>query len=103
MPRKSRPYREALLEDLASPTEAAHYLNAAIADSREMFLEALRDVAQAQRMKKVANEAGVARETLYKALSDEGNPTFDTLVSVLSAVGVKFEFQAETEMPSSEP
>lgn len=54
-----RPYREALLDGLANPDEAAHYLNAAIDDSPEMFLKALRNVAQAHQMAKVAKQSGV--------------------------------------------
>jgi probable addiction module antidote protein len=91
MPSKTRSYREALLEALANPVEAAHYLNAAFDDSPEMFLKALKNVAQANQMSKVAKDAGVARENLYRALSEEGNPTLGTLHSVLTAVGLKIE------------
>jgi probable addiction module antidote protein len=86
---KTRPYREALLEDLADPEAAKHYLNAVLAEYPEGFLKALRNVAQARQMGKVAEEAGVQRESLYRALSDEGNPTLETLTSVLAAVGLK--------------
>jgi probable addiction module antidote protein len=60
-----------------------------MSDSPEMFLTALRNVAEARTMAKVAEEAGVNRESLYRALSDEGNPTLGTLNSVLSAVGLR--------------
>ena len=86
---KTRPYREALLEALANPVEAAHYLNAAIEDSPEMFLKAVRNVAQAHQVAKIAKQSGVTRENLYRAFSAKGNPTLDTLLSVLSAMGLK--------------
>jgi len=95
MASKSRPYRESLLEAVADPAEAAHYLSAAIEDSPEMFLKALRNVAQARQMAKVAQEAGIQRESLYRALSSEGNPTLGTLHSVLHALGLKLTIAAE--------
>ena len=54
MPKRTRPYRESLLEDLQSPKEAVQYLNAAMEDSPEMFLIALKDVAEARDIPKVA-------------------------------------------------
>jgi probable addiction module antidote protein len=87
---KLKSYRSRLLKALADPSEALHYLNAALKDSPEMFLEAIKDVAQAHQMSKVAKKSGVAREALYRSLSKKGNPTFDTLNSVLRVVGVKF-------------
>jgi probable addiction module antidote protein len=94
MPSKTTPYREALLESLSDPTEAAHYLNAAIRDSPEMFLKALRNVAQSRQMARVARDAGVTRESLYRATSEIGNPTLETLSSVLGAMGIKLIFEA---------
>jgi probable addiction module antidote protein len=95
VPSKTSPYREALLEALADPDEAAHYLNAAIDDSPEMFLKALRNVAQSRQMAKVAKDAGVTRESLYRATSLTGNPTLDTLSSVLGALGLKIKIEAD--------
>jgi probable addiction module antidote protein len=94
MPSRTRPYREALLEALADPVEAAHYLNAAIGDSPDMFLKALRNVAQSRQMTQVAKEAGVTRESLYRATSLAGNPTLDTLASLLSALGLQMKIEA---------
>jgi probable addiction module antidote protein len=103
MPKKTRPYREALLEGLSDPVEAAHYLNAAMNDSPEMFLKALRNVAQSRQMTKVARDAGVTRESLYRALSQEGNPTLGTLHSVLGALGLNIAIQANEVTVSVEP
>lgn len=87
---KNLNYRDDLLESLRNDLGyAAEYLSAAISDSREAFLVALRDVAEAQKgMSKVANEAKVNRENLYKMLSKEGNPRFTTLESVLNVLGM---------------
>ena len=89
MPAKTRPYREALMEALADPVEAKHYLNAVLEDYPAGFLKALRNVAQARQMAKVAQDSGIQRESLYRALSDGGNPTLETLSAVLAAVGLK--------------
>jgi probable addiction module antidote protein len=89
MPRNLN-YRDDLLENLRNDHGyAADYLSAAISDSREAFLVALRDVAEAQKgMSKVATEANVNRENLYRTLSEEGNPRFSTLESILNVLGM---------------
>jgi probable addiction module antidote protein len=53
------------------------------------LLKALKNVAQARPMSQVAKQAGIQRETLYRAFSEQGNPTFETLSSVLGALGMK--------------
>jgi probable addiction module antidote protein len=103
MTRKTSSYREALLGSLSDPIEAASYLNAAISDSPEMFRKALRNVAQARQMAKVARKAGVTRESLYRATSDIGNPTLETLGSVLDALGIKIQFEADVPAFPSHP
>ncbi|MGA2144401.1 MAG: addiction module antidote protein [Bryobacteraceae bacterium] len=92
MPKRTTDFREELLADLADPQEAADYLNAALEDSEQMVLVALRDVAEARQMARVAGEAGVAREALYRMLSDNGNPTYTNLVKILGALGLKISF-----------
>jgi probable addiction module antidote protein len=79
---------------------AAKYLSAAIADSQEAFLVALRDVADAKKMARVAEEANVSRESLYRTLSKEGNPRFSTLDSVLSALGMVLSVQLKQPVPA---
>lgn len=98
---KSVPYRERLLQALADPVEASAYLNAALEDSQQAFLKALKNVAQAHRMSHVAQDAGIQRETLYRSFSEEGNPTFETLSSVLSALGMKLSVVPEGASTSS--
>ena len=86
---KTSSYRQSLLTALLDPVEASAYLNAALEDSPQAFLKAVRNVAQSRQMVKVAKDAGVQRETLYRSLSEQGNPTFETLSSVLAALGMK--------------
>jgi probable addiction module antidote protein len=100
---KTRSYREAILESLSDAETAASYLTAAMSDSPEMFRKALRNVAQARQMAKVAREAGVTRESLYRATSEIGNPTLDTLHPVLAAVGITMIFEATRPVASATP
>lgn len=89
MPKRTGDYHSWLLKQLTDPQEAVHYLNAAMEDSQQMFLKALRNIAEAHRMVKVAEEAGLARESLYRTLSEDGNPRLNTLHAVLEAVGLR--------------
>jgi probable addiction module antidote protein len=89
MPKRTRAYDSWLLEKLTDPRIAANYINAASQDSDEMLLVALRNVAEAHKMTKVAEIAAVNRESLYKALSSGGNPQLKTVRSVLDAVGLR--------------
>lgn len=90
MPKRTTDYRDTLLDDLLDPSEAAQYLTEALHDSEEMFLLALRDVAEAHQMAKVAGKVGVSRESLYRMLVASGNPTYHNLFGVLRALGVTF-------------
>ena len=99
MPKRSSDYHSWLLTQLADLDEAASYLNAAIEDSPQMFLKALRNVAEAYGMSKVAEEAGRARESLYRTLSEEGNPRLDTLTSILEVLGLRITVEPTQEVP----
>ena len=103
MPKRTGNYRSRLFERLMNPLVAANYLNEAIADSLDAFLKALRNVAEAHRMAKVAEDAGVTREALYKTLSVDGNPRLDTLRGILEAVGlhIAVEINQSISAPSS--
>jgi probable addiction module antidote protein len=70
---------------------AAEYLKAALEDDDEprVLLIALRHIAQARGIAKVAKAAGIERESLYRSLSARGNPRMSTLVSVTKAMGLK--------------
>jgi probable addiction module antidote protein len=102
MPR-SRPYKTGLNERLKDPEHVAAYLNAAGKESQDVFLLALRDVAEAHKISRVALAAGVNRETLYRTLSARGNPTFTTLESILAAVGVELQYRARTKRKRKPP
>ena len=89
----TRDYEEFLMEDLADPEEAAGYLSACLEEGEDVFLLGLRDVAKAQGgMSKLANDTELAREALYRMLSEDGNPTFSSISAVLHAVGIQLQF-----------
>jgi probable addiction module antidote protein len=78
----------------------AEYLSAAIEDSNpEVFLAALGDVAKARGMAQIAKDAGLGRESLYKALSAGAHPRYETVNAVLRALGVKFTVVADRPRP----
>jgi probable addiction module antidote protein len=93
----SRPYKAGLNERLKDPEYAAAYLNAAQEDG--VFLLALRDVAEVHRIGKVAKAAGVNRESLYRALSTQGNPTRETLGSILEVLGLEHRVAPKGSVP----
>jgi probable addiction module antidote protein len=69
----------------------AEYLSAAAEDSNpDVFIAAVGDVAKARGMAQIAKDAGLGRESLYKALSKGAHPRFETINAVLHALGVKF-------------
>lgn len=87
----SKNYKELLYERLKAPEEAAAYLNAALEDEDPgVFLVALKDIAEANGgMTRLAREAHLNRETLYRTLSKRGNPTLTNLRSLLETVGLE--------------
>ncbi len=87
---RDKRYDDALAEALTDPLEAAAYLDAMMEQGdNAALLVALRHVAKAHGMAEVARRAEVGDKTLFKALSENGNPSLDTLTSVLSAVGLR--------------
>jgi probable addiction module antidote protein len=85
---------------LRTPEEMAAYLEACIeeADGDAAFIaKALGDIARAQGMTQVARDAGLSRESLYKALSGERSPSFDTILKVVSALGFKLSASVRQE------
>lgn len=72
-------------------------LNVALEEGDDLDLRlALRDIARAYSMGKVADAAGVSRESLYRSLSAEGNPRFTTVMRVLDALGYTIEVKPKT-------
>lgn len=79
-------------EHLRTPEEMAAYLDAWLEeapDDAAGIARALGDIARAKGMTQVAKDAGLSRESLYRALSAEGNPSFATVLKVAKALGVK--------------
>jgi probable addiction module antidote protein len=91
-PKASVSHDDAMVRRLRKDPEfAAEYLKAALEDEDEprVLLVALRHLAQAQGIAKVAKAAGVERESLYRALSERGNPRLSTVFAVTKAVGLR--------------
>jgi len=79
-------------EYLDSEETIAEYLSAALENpNSDAFLVAVRDVAKARGISTVAANAGLGRESLYKALKPGAKPRFDTVRRLLRALGVKFD------------
>lgn len=92
---KTTPYDVA--EHLRTPREMAAYLDAWLDEAPNDaagIAKALGDIARAKGMTQVAKDAGLSRESLYRALSVGGNPSFATVLKVARALGVKLHAQA---------
>ena len=84
-------------EQLRTPQEMAAYLDAWLVDAPDDaagIARALGDIARAKGMTQVARDAGLSRESLYKALSESGNPSFATVLKVARALGVRLHAEA---------
>jgi probable addiction module antidote protein len=90
---KSVDYRESLIERLKnSEEEQMFYLKASLEDNwdePQSFLLALKTIADARGFSAFAEEAGLSRESLYRTLSENGNPKLDTVFKMLHAMGMK--------------
>ena len=83
-------------EHLRTPEEMAAYLEACFEEAHgdaAFIAKALGDIARAKGMAQVARDAGLSRESLYKALSGERSPGFDTILKVVGALGLKLHAQ----------
>ncbi|MBX9629290.1 MAG: putative addiction module antidote protein [Burkholderiales bacterium] len=92
---RTTPYDVA--EHLRTPEEMAAYLDAWLEeapDDAPGIAKALGDIARAKGMSQVAKDTGLSRESLYRALSGEGNPSFATVLKVARALGVKLHAEA---------
>ncbi len=90
---KSVDYRESLIERLRdSEEEQMFYLKASLEDNWDephAFLLALKTIADARGFSAFAEDAGLSRESLYRTLSENGNPKLDTVFKMLHALGMK--------------
>jgi probable addiction module antidote protein len=84
-------------EHLRTPEEMAAYLEACLEEANgdaAFIAKALGDIARAKGMSQVARDAGLSRESLYKALSGDRSPGFETILKVIRALGLKLRAEA---------
>ena len=90
---KTRPWD--VVEHLETEEDITAYLEAVLDDGDPALVSAaLGDIARSRGMTEIAREAGLGRESLYKALSPEGNPEFATVMKVLRALGLSLHVKA---------
>ena len=90
--RKTKTLSYDVAEQLRTSEERAAYLDAWLTeapDDAAGIARALGDIARSKGMSRVARDTGLSRESLYKALSQEGNPSLDTILKVAKALGVR--------------
>ena len=98
----SKPYKNQLIEGLKNPEEAALYLEESLTDGNmNAFKIALRNVAEARLggITELSKATDLNRETLYRTLSENGNPQLDTLSKVLRAFGLRISVNVENTQP----
>jgi probable addiction module antidote protein len=90
---RTRPYDSA---EYLDSDEAIHaYMAEALGTNDPKFIaKSLGTIARARGMSRIAKKAGLSRESLYKALSTDGNPAFGTVIRVMHALGLKFSIMA---------
>lgn len=94
---KTETTRYDIAEHLRTPEEMAAYFEACLeeADGDAAFIaKALGDIARAKGMSQIARDTGLSRESLYKALSGDRSPGFDTILKVIGALGLKLHVEA---------
>ena len=97
MKKKTPTTRYDVAEHLRTPEEMAAYLEGCLEEAggdAAFVAKALGDIARAKGMSQVARDAGLSRESLYKALSGDRSPDFDTILKVLDALGLRLHAKA---------
>ena len=90
-------------EHIRDDADVAAYVEAALEDGDHRVVAAvLGDIARAKGMTKVARDAGLGRESLYKSLSSDGNPEFSTVLRVLKALGIRLRATAAGDSQSGD-
>lgn len=87
-----------VVEHLKSDEDMVHYLDACIEEDPgdgSLIRAGLGDIARAKGMTQLARDTGLARESLYKALSAEGNPEFATIIKVIRALGMRLHAEID--------
>lgn len=96
--KKTKTTRFDVAKHLRTPEEMAAYLEASLAEANgdaAFVAKALGDIARAKGMAQVARDAGLSRESLYKALSGDRSPDFATILRVVAALGLSLHVSAE--------
>ncbi len=89
-----------IADHLRTPEEMAAYLEACLEEANgdaAFIAKALGDIARAKGMSQVAREADLSRESLYKSLSGDRSPSFDTILKVTRALGLRLHAEAASE------
>jgi len=87
-----------IVESLDSDERIAAYIEAALEENdAPLIAAALGDIARAKGMSEIARQTGLGRESLYKALSPEGNPEFSTVLKVFRALGLRLHVSSDVE------
>jgi len=97
MAKKTMTTKYDVAEHLRTPEEMAAYLEASLEEANgdaAFVAKALGDIARARGMSRVARDAGLSRESLYRALSGERSPGFDTILKLVHALGLKLHAEA---------
>ncbi|MGA1825231.1 MAG: addiction module antidote protein [bacterium] len=96
----TKSYQDELIKSLKDPREAVEYINAALeeSDSPEVFLLALRNVAEAYGITKLSRKTHLNRENLYRILSEKGNPEFNSLHSLLNGLGLRLHVELKEKI-----
>jgi probable addiction module antidote protein len=80
---------------IRTPEAVIDFLNDALESGHQPYITAvLRDVARSEGMTALAKKTGVNRQALYTALSENGNPTLETLLKVMTALGIRLKCEA---------
>lgn len=92
---KKKTSRWDAVDCLKSEKDIVAYLEAALEEGdAALFTAALGDIARAKGMTEIARKSGLGRESLYKALSPDGNPEFATVLKVVRSLGLKLHTTA---------
>ena len=105
---RSRSYKDGLYRRLQDNAEAVLYIQAALEDSQESFLAALKNVLEARNLSEMARKCELDRANIYRMLGAQGNPTLASLDKILHSLGLRLavaleEPSSEEVMAASEP
>ncbi|MDE9483756.1 putative addiction module antidote protein [Xenorhabdus bovienii] len=90
---KTEPKKFDVVEFLETEEDIQVYLNAAIEENDTKYLfKALGNIARRKNISQLSKESGISREGIYKALSGEGNPSFNTVYKISKVLGLKLHF-----------